>query len=75
VTESDGKTTIAHDQDLHQNRQPAHLKEGDAVNVEVHAGGTITMAPLSRRVIEAGDAARTARRLSGENSELFRRLA
>jgi antitoxin component of MazEF toxin-antitoxin module len=27
----------------------AHLKAGDELNVEVHAGGTITLAPLLRR--------------------------
>ena len=27
--------------------QLAHLKEGDEVNVEVHAGGTITIRPLT----------------------------
>jgi antitoxin component of MazEF toxin-antitoxin module len=53
----------------------AHLKEGDEVNVEVHSGGTITIAPMSRPVIEAKDAAKTARRLIGKNSELFRRLS
>lgn len=26
--------------------QLAHLKEGDEVNLEVHAGGTITITPL-----------------------------
>lgn len=27
----------------------AHLRPGDAVNVEVHAGGTITLTPLGPR--------------------------
>ena len=27
----------------------AHLKAGDAMNVEVHAGGTITLTPLRPR--------------------------
>jgi antitoxin component of MazEF toxin-antitoxin module len=27
----------------------AHIKPGDAVNVEVHAGGTITLTPLRPR--------------------------
>jgi antitoxin component of MazEF toxin-antitoxin module len=27
--------------------QLAHLKVGDAVNVEVHAGGTITITPMA----------------------------
>jgi antitoxin component of MazEF toxin-antitoxin module len=26
----------------------AHLKAGDQVNVEIHAGGTITLTPLRR---------------------------
>jgi antitoxin component of MazEF toxin-antitoxin module len=53
----------------------AHLKEGDEVNLEVHSGGTITITPVSRPVIGAEDAAKTARRLIGKNSELFRRLS
>ena len=28
----------------------AHLKPGDELNVEVHAGGTITLTPLRRTV-------------------------
>jgi antitoxin component of MazEF toxin-antitoxin module len=28
---------------------PAHLKAGDEVNVEVHEGGTITLTPLRPR--------------------------
>jgi antitoxin component of MazEF toxin-antitoxin module len=53
----------------------AHLKEGDEVNVEVHSGGTITIAPMKRPLIEAEEAASTARRLIRKNSELFRRLS
>ena len=53
----------------------AHLKEGDEVNVEVHSGGTITIAPVSRAVIQADEAAKTARRLIRKNDELFRRLS
>jgi antitoxin component of MazEF toxin-antitoxin module len=52
----------------------AHLKVGDQVNVEVHAGGTITLTPV-RPVIAPAEAAATARRLIQKNSELFRRLA
>jgi len=55
--------------------QLARLKVGDEVNVEVHAGGTITIAPLMPPVIEAANAAETAKRLIGKNSELFRRLS
>jgi antitoxin component of MazEF toxin-antitoxin module len=53
----------------------AHLKEGDEVNLEVHSGGTITIAPVSHPVIQTEDAAREARRLIGKNAELFRRLS
>ena len=31
----------------------AHLKAGDEVNVEVHAGGTITLTPLRQRPSDA----------------------
>lgn len=55
--------------------QLARLKVGDEVNVEVHAGGTITIAPMEPAVIEASTAAETARRLIQKNSELFRRLS
>lgn len=55
--------------------QLARLKVGDEVNVEVHAGGTITIAPMAPTVIEASKAAETARRLIKKNSELFRRLS
>jgi antitoxin component of MazEF toxin-antitoxin module len=52
----------------------AHLKTGDKLNVEIHAGGTITLTPI-RPNIEAKKAAATAARLIRKNSELFRRLA
>jgi antitoxin component of MazEF toxin-antitoxin module len=55
--------------------QLARLKVGDEVNVEVHAGGTITIAPMQPSVIEADIARETARRLIQKNSELFRRLS
>ena len=55
--------------------QLARLKVGDEVNVEVHAGGTITIAPMEPLVIDSRQAAETARRLIGKNSELFRRLS
>lgn len=55
--------------------QLARLKVGDEVNVEVHAGGTITITPLAPLVIEADKAAETVKRLIQKNSELFRRLS
>ena len=55
--------------------QLARMKIGDEVNVEVHAGGTITIAPMEREVIEETTAAATAKRLIKKNSELFRRLS
>lgn len=55
--------------------QLARLKVGDEVNVEVHAGGTITIVPLVPAVIDAEKAAGTAKRLIEKNRELFRRLS
>lgn len=55
--------------------QLARLKVGDEVNVEVHAGGTITITPLAPAVIEGAKAAETVKRLIQKNSELFRRLS
>ena len=55
--------------------QLAHLKVGDEVNVEVHAGGSITITPIAPPVIEAAKAAETVKRLIQKNSELFRRLS
>jgi len=55
--------------------QLARLKVGDEVNVEVHAGGTITIAPANPALVDESEAAETARRLIGKNSELFRRLS
>lgn len=55
--------------------QLARLKVGDEVNVEVHAGGTITITPTDRSTIGVDEAAEAARRLIGKNSELFRRLS
>jgi antitoxin component of MazEF toxin-antitoxin module len=55
--------------------QLARLKVGDEVNVEVHAGGTITIVPMEQRVIEPVPAAETARRLILKNNDLFRRLS
>ena len=55
--------------------QLARLKVGDEVNLEVHAGGTITIAPAHPTRIDAPIAAATARRLIKKNDELFRRLS
>ncbi len=55
--------------------QLARLKVGDEVNVEVHAGGTITIVPLKSSTIEPDQAAETAARLIQKNNELFRRLS
>lgn len=55
--------------------QLARLKVGDEVNVEVHSGGTISITPMAPAVIEASQAAETAKRLIQKNSELFRRLS
>jgi len=55
--------------------QLARLKVGDEVNIEVHAGGTITLTPVAPAVIEAAKAAETVKRLIQKNSELFRRLS
>lgn len=52
----------------------ARIKVGDQVNVEVHAGGTITITPV-HPVITPDKAAATAKRLIRKNSELFRRLS
>ena len=52
----------------------ARLKIGDQVNVTVHEGGSIVLTPV-RKVIEAREAAATAKRLIRKNSELFRRLS
>lgn len=55
--------------------QLARLKVGDEVNVEVHSGGTITIAPLEPAVIGPEAASEVARRLIRKNDELFRRLS
>ena len=55
--------------------QLARLQVGDEVNVEVHAGGTITIAPMEPTVIEPASAAETAKRLIQKNSVLFSRLS
>jgi antitoxin component of MazEF toxin-antitoxin module len=55
--------------------QLARLKEGDQVNVEVHAGGTITITPFERDDIDADEAGEAAAEIIAGNSELFRRLS
>lgn len=55
--------------------QLARLKEGDQVNVEVHAGGTITITAVDREWIEPDEAADAAAEIISQNSELFRRLS
>lgn len=52
----------------------AKLKEGDQVNLEVHANGTITLTPL-RQTITADQARETTRKILAANDELFKRLA
>ncbi|MBN8246313.1 MAG: hypothetical protein J0L84_02580 [Verrucomicrobia bacterium] len=52
----------------------ARLKVGDQVAVSVHEGGSVVLTPV-RPVIQADQAAATARRLIRKNSELFRRLS
>ena len=53
----------------------AHLKEGDQLSVTVHEGGTITFAPLERRMIGEEEAKKSAKELISGNDELFRRLS
>jgi antitoxin component of MazEF toxin-antitoxin module len=55
--------------------QLARLKVGDEVNLEVHSGGTITIAPAHPQIISADSARETAQRLIQKNNELFRRLS
>ena len=50
------------------------LKAGDEVNVTVHEGGAIVIAPM-RPALRADDARGRARKLIRRNSALFKRLA
>ena len=50
------------------------LKAGDEVNVTVHEGGAIVIAPM-RPSVGTDDARDRARKLIRRNSELFKRLA
>lgn len=52
----------------------ARLKVGDHVAVSIHDGGAIMLTPV-RATIDAGKAGTTAKRLIGNNAELFRRLS
>lgn len=52
----------------------ARLKPGDQVNVEVHAGGAITLTPV-RPTVEADEAGKRARELIKHNDKLFKRLS
>lgn len=53
----------------------ARLKPGDKVNIEIHAGGTLTVTPMAAPVISAERAGEAAKRLISKNAELFRRLS
>jgi antitoxin component of MazEF toxin-antitoxin module len=55
-------------------RELTGLKAGDEVNVTVHEGGAIVIAPM-RPAVEADEARSSARKLIGRNSALFKRLA
>lgn len=55
-------------------RELTGLKAGDEVNVTVHEGGAIIIAPM-RPAIGADEARGRARKLIRRNSELFKRLA
>lgn len=52
----------------------ARLKPGDQLNVEVHAGGAITLTPV-KPVVEADEAGKRARELINRNDKLFKRLS
>lgn len=52
----------------------AHLKVGDQVSVTVHEGGSLVITPI-RPVINADEAASTAKRLIRKNAALFKRLS
>lgn len=55
-------------------RELTGLKAGDAVNVTVHEGGTIVIAPM-HPVVDTDDARARARKLIRRNSALFKQLA
>ena len=55
-------------------RELTGLKAGDEVNVTVHEGGAIVIAPM-RPAIGADEARGRARKLIQRNTRLFKRLA
>ena len=55
-------------------RELTGLKAGDEVNVTVHEGGAIVIAPM-RPAIGADEGRGRARKLIRRNSALFKRLA
>jgi antitoxin component of MazEF toxin-antitoxin module len=52
----------------------AHLKVGDEVNVTVHEGGAIYLAPV-RPMVTPEEAKKLAQDVIARNRELFRRLS
>ncbi|MCF7688854.1 MAG: hypothetical protein K9M98_11705 [Cephaloticoccus sp.] len=52
----------------------ARLKVGDQVNLTVHEGGAIYLAPV-RPVVTPEEASASAKSIISKNSELFRRLS
>lgn len=55
-------------------RELTGLRAGDQVNVTVHEGGAIVIAPM-RAAVEPDEARTRARKLIRRNSALFKRLA
>jgi antitoxin component of MazEF toxin-antitoxin module len=52
----------------------ARVKVGDQLTVTVHQGGSIVLTPVNPSV-EPADAAKSAKRLIGQNTTLFKRLS
>ena len=52
----------------------AHLKTGDQVNVEVHAGGTITLTPI-RPERSAGEVTRVIKETMKDYARTMKKLA
>jgi antitoxin component of MazEF toxin-antitoxin module len=52
----------------------AHLKAGDAVNVEVHEGGTITITPVRPRP-SGRDVSRTIKKTMKDYARTMKKLA
>jgi antitoxin component of MazEF toxin-antitoxin module len=55
-------------------RELTGLKAGDEVNVTVHEGGAIVIAPM-RAAVQPDEARARARKLIRRNGALFKRLA